>query len=166
MSTNENTHPPFISIYGFVTAKQAAEWWGVSVQHFHRLYREGKVADPIDLQRAGEVRLWSVDMLVDPLTDHANELLGQAHKLQDRAAKIKQVVNNIMQDDGRRAEDRKRVCPHRKQDAEATQWFDEFFEHLDYCYGVTTTPSRKWIDKFSIIFDGFDLDEMLRDAAH
>ncbi len=151
MSTSENTNPNFVSTYDFVTAAEAAEWWAVSASHWRRLARQGKVPAPIDLQRAGEVNLWSVEDLVGPLDDRAEELLAKHY---GRAVEIKQVVNDIfMQDAGRRAENRKRACPHRKQDAEAKQWFDEWFDELDYRYGVATTSKRKMSAEGLVKFD-------------
>jgi predicted DNA-binding transcriptional regulator AlpA len=57
--------PPDMVRHRIASAAEAAEFWGVSLPHWRRLYRSGKVPKPM---RIGDRKLgWQLGALIDAL---------------------------------------------------------------------------------------------------
>jgi predicted DNA-binding transcriptional regulator AlpA len=64
-----NTLPPDLGRNRVLDSRKSAEFWGVSLPHWRRLYRAGKVPRPI---RIGDRKYgWRVGDLIDGLTERA-----------------------------------------------------------------------------------------------
>jgi predicted DNA-binding transcriptional regulator AlpA len=60
-----NTLPPDLGRNRILDSRNAAEFWGVSLPHWRRLYRAGKVPPPIPI--GDRKKGWRVGALIDGL---------------------------------------------------------------------------------------------------
>jgi predicted DNA-binding transcriptional regulator AlpA len=64
-----NTLPPDLGRNRVLDSRKSAEFWGVSLPHWRRLYRAGKVPPPI---RIGDRKYgWRLGDLIDELAERA-----------------------------------------------------------------------------------------------
>ena len=68
--------PPQLEAARVVSAAQAAAYWGVSLPHWRRLYRAGRVPRPLKI---GERKLgWRSRDLIDGLNERASAIATEA----------------------------------------------------------------------------------------